>query len=111
MSKITQESKIDIVKEDVDRWNLVSQFFDQVKTIINNGLKFSDNFDGKIINVTFSSANTDTSVAHGLGRAPAGYIVTSLSASMVIYNGSTGSSSTNLILRSSAAGSAGLIVY
>lgn len=111
MSRITRDTAIDGVKDDAEKWRFLVQWLEELVSIINNGLKFSDNFDSKIINVTFSAANTDTSVAHGLGRAPAGYLVTSLSASMVIYNGSVGSNGTNLILRSSATGSAGLIVY
>lgn len=89
----------------------VGLFLADVLRVVNGGIEFGSNISGKAVSAVFTAANTDTVIAHGLGRTPAGYIVTSLSASMVVYNGSVGSNTTNLIIRSSAVGSAGLFVY
>lgn len=45
---------------------------------------------GRLLEVSFpSSANTDVSVRHGLGRVPQGFIPVSLSAAGIVYNSST----------------------
>ena len=111
MSKITRETNLDLVQEDDKRWNFLAQFLDNVKELLNNGLKFSDNFDAKNVSAVFSAANTDTSVSHGLGRVPSGYIVTSISASMVVYTGTAAWTSSTISLKASAAGTAALMVF
>lgn len=86
-------------------------FLNDVAKVVNGGLDFQTNFNGKLITAAFSSANTDTAVAHNLGRAPQGYVVTSLSTNMVVYSGSTAADKNTITLKSSAAGSAGLFVF
>jgi len=110
MSKVTQESKLTNTPEE-ERWNFQSQINDEVKTILNNGLTFTDNFAGKITTVTFSAANTDVAVAHGLGRVPTGYLIISSGASMSVYTGSSAWTSNLIYLRSSATGTVGVIVF
>lgn len=113
MSKLTYDPGVDkIPKEKTEeQMRFISQNFDQIKSIVNNGLLLADNFDGKILNMTFSSANTDTSAAHGLGRVPQGYLVLKRSASMIVYDGSTSWSSSSIFLKSSATGTISVLVY
>lgn len=86
-------------------------FGEQVARILNNGLDFETNFNSKLVSLTFSSANVDTSVAHGLGRVPSGYIIIGLSADLTVYDGIGTNTTTNLFLRASATGTARLLVY
>lgn len=109
MSKVTQDPKLTNVPED-ERWLSQSQINDEVKTILNSGLKFSDNFSGKQVSVTFSGAAADASVAHGLGRVPTGYIILSSSVSMNVYTGATAWTSNLIYLRASAAGTVVVLV-
>lgn len=111
MSKITRETNIDLVKDDEKRWNFVSQFFDNIKELLNNGLKFSDNFDSKFVNVSFAAANIDTAVPHGLGRVPTGYIVTRRGASLTVVDGATAWTSNIIYLKSTAIGTVTVLVF
>ena len=111
MSRITRDTGIDIVKEDGEKWRFLAQWLENLVQLLNNGLKFSDNFDAKIVSAVFTAANTDTAVTHGLGRVPSGYIITSSSASMSVYTGSIAWTSSTIYLRASAAGTAGVLVY
>ncbi len=83
----------------------------EVSRVVNGKLDFQTNFNCKFVSITFSSANTDTSINHGLGRVPAGYIVTSLTAALVPYDGTVPSTDSTLTLRASATGTAGLLIY
>lgn len=110
MSQIQASTSIQQVKPDeVPRF--VDIFFQEVIRVVNGGLDFQTNFNCKLLIAAFPAANTQVAVSHGLGRNPAGYIVTSISANIVIFNGSTPSNASTLYLQSSGAGSAGLLIY
>lgn len=89
----------------------IDLFCQDVVDTVNGKLDFTTNFNCKLLSITFGSADTDTGIAHGLGRVPAGYIVTGASAATSVYNGSVSSSSTSLVLRASVAATVGLIVF
>lgn len=95
--------------ENVKRFTSLA--LDQIQQILNNGIMFSDNFDAKQLNVTFSAANTDTAAIHGLGRVPGGYVLVGANAAMSVYDGASASTSQVLYLKSSATGTARLLVY
>lgn len=78
---------------------------------LTQNLTFSDNFNGKIVGATFSVSNTEVAIAHGLGRVPTGFIPTLPSAAMSIYNGTTAWTTSNIYLKSSAVGSAQILVF
>lgn len=109
--KITQDSNLDRIEEQKEQMRFLSIFCDQVTTMLNNGLLFSDNFNQKTLSVTFSAVNTDTAINHGLGRVPQGYIVIGRSANLVVYNGASQWTSSLIYLRSSALGSANMFVF
>lgn len=109
MSSITASPNIQQVKpEQVQEY--VDKFCNNVVEVVNGGLDFG-NFNGKSMSVTFSSANVDTAVPHNLGRVVGSYLVLSCSAAMQIYNGTAQSTGAILYLRSSAAGTAQIIVF
>ncbi len=110
MSSITESTDMTQVKpEELPKF--VDLFFQDVVKVVNGDLDFQTNFNCKLISVTFGSANTDVSVGHGLGRVPAGYIVTGASAATSVYNGLTGNTNSNIVLRASAPATVGLLVY
>jgi hypothetical protein len=110
MSKITQDSGVDKIQEPKEQIRFITQFFENVKQLINNGLSFADNFNTKILTLTFSATNTDTALVHGLGRAPVGYLILRRSANMVVY-GATANTSSIIYLKSSAAGTVTVSVF
>lgn len=110
MSKVTASADFDRVPEDkLTRYLAI--FGDDVLSTLNGGLDFETNFNAKIVTVTFSSTSADVAVTHGLGRAPVGYIPLTLSADMTIYTGSSPGTSSLLYLRSSATGTAKLLIF
>jgi hypothetical protein len=110
MSKVTAGVDFDKVPED-ELTRYLSIFGAAVLQAINGGLDFSTNFNGKIVSVTFSSANNDTAVSHGLGRAPVGYIPVRLGAAMTLYDGTMANTTSLLYLKSSATGSASVFIF
>lgn len=110
MSKVTESVDFDRVADDQLK-KFLSKFGDQLLTVINGGLDFQSNFSCKLLSVTFSAANTNTSVSHGLGRVPTGYIPYQKSASLNVYDGTSANSASTLNLRASATGTVGLIVF
>jgi hypothetical protein len=55
------------------------------------------------IHFIFTAADTDVSVAHGLGRVPEGWIAVRCSAAVTVYDGSASSSEDVLVLRATGA--------
>lgn len=111
MSRVTYDPGIDRIQDPKEQIRFAAQNFDMLKEVLNNGLQFADNFDAKIINITFTSANADTRADHGLGRVPQGYIVFRRSASMVVYDGATAWSTSSIYLKSSATGTVTVMIF
>lgn len=110
MSKITESYDFDKVKpEEMPRY--LSKYGEQVARTINGGLDFATNLSGVTVSATFSVANTDVTVTHNLGRIPTGYIVTSITSSMVIYTGSIASTTSTITLRCDGGGVATLLIF
>lgn len=109
--KLKVPTQFNNLAEWVKAARFVDIVLDQITALVNGRLTFSDNFLQQTTSVTFSAANTDTTVPHSLGFLPNGYIVVGRSANMVIYDGATANTTTNLYLRSSATGSASIIIF
>ena len=109
MSNITASTDITQVTPELLP-KFVDLFFQSVKSTVNGNLDFATNFNCKLISVVFSAANANTLVNHGLGRTPAGYIITGASAATSVYNG-TGTNATKIGLMASSPATVGLIVY
>ncbi len=108
--RIQASTDIDRVKpEDVPRYVAIA--LEQITSALNNGLNFADNFQGVIAEMTFTAANTDTSIINPISRVPAGYLVLSRTASMIVYDGSTQSTASSVTLRASAAGTVSLLLF
>lgn len=110
MSKVTQSMDIAQVKpEETQRFTDLA--LKDIAQQINGKLDFATNFNGKLLSVTFAAANTQVSVAHGLGRVPQGYIITMDDSGVKVFNGTTSNTATTLYLRASGPGTVGLLVY
>jgi len=95
--------------EDLRRFG--SQLFSSLTGAVNNGLNFSDNFDGKVVDMVSSVINTDVQINHGLGRVPQGYVVLKASVGGVVYDGSASSDSSYIYLKSTVAGTYKLLIF
>ncbi len=110
MSNITAGTNFDQVdKKDLDKF--LSLFGADVTGTVNGKLDFQTNMNVKLVNVTFSSINTDTAVTHKLGRVPVGYLIYSSTCTTVIFNGITPNTATTLYLQCAMLGSASMIVF
>ncbi len=110
MSKITASADIQQVKpEEVQRF--VDLFCQDTLDTVNGKLDFATNFACKIIDVSFTAANTDTSVNHGLGRVASKYFPISKSAACDVYAGTAQSTSSTLILKGTAIATVTLVVF
>lgn len=57
-------------------YEILNKFYLEVKSILRNGIRFEDNADCRLVTFTSNgTANTETEVAHTLGKVATGYIV------------------------------------
>lgn len=93
------------------RWSSLTLFLKDIYTILSKGIVIQDNFRGVVLDVTFSAADTDTTIVHGLSYTPTKYIVLSRSANFVVYDGAAASDLTNFYLRASATGNVSVFIF
>lgn len=93
------------------RWSSLTLFLKDVYTILSKGLVFQDNFRGAILDVTFTAANADTNILHGLSYTPTRYLVLSRSGNFVVYDGSLPATQKSFYLRSSGTGTASIFIF
>jgi hypothetical protein len=97
---------------DVDQVKrFVTQFQINCKEVVNGNIDFTDNCRTALVSVTFTATNTNTSVSHGLGRVPRGFILVGSSVAMNVYNGSGTTDGTSLSVKADATGTASLLVF
>lgn len=89
----------------------VSQFQQDIVTLVNGNLSLIDNTRGGFADVTFAAANTDVQVPHRLSFVPNGYIPVSRSTNIQVFDGATSNTNQFLYVRSSGAGTARLYVF
>lgn len=71
-------------------------------SLLNQGLRIPDNFDGAVLSYTSNAvANTQDSVPHGLRKVPSYFIVLSVDKGGVVYK-SAAFDATNVYLKNSA---------
>lgn len=89
----------------------ISQMTKDIVDTINGKINVADNLECRVVSVTFSQANVDKMVNHKLGRIPSGFIQVSPSVALTVYTGSGASDENNIFVKSSAAGSASIMVF
>jgi len=85
--------------------------FQDLKLILGGNVSFADNFNGKFVGMTFLTANANTTITHGLNRIPNGYLRTSATTAMTLYDGSVAATSTTITLKSSATGFCNIFIF
>lgn len=108
--KVTESTDMDKLEPD-QLPRFTQKALENIASILNNGVLFSDNFNAKTLTFTFSAANIETAVIHGLGRVPTGYIQVGSSAALTVYDGASANTSSLLYLRASALGTGRVLVY
>jgi hypothetical protein len=94
-------------QKDRDLFFVLDSLVSEVKAILNGGIKFSDNFDAKMVSFTSSATpDAENTVTHTLGKIPTGYIVYSRNKAAVLYDGTTAWSTTSIYLKSNVASTA-----
>ena len=88
----------------------VSQDLSGIADILNGGIDFT-NFRAQTVIVDFTAANTNTKINHKLNKIPSGYLMAKISANMVIYDGAGDSTDQDIYLKSSAIGTATVIIF
>jgi len=77
---------------------------DQLRDILNKGVKFSDNFNAELQTITTSATpDTESAITHTLKRVPTGYLVYSRDKAAIFYDGSSSWTATTIYLRSNVA--------
>lgn len=99
------------LKDDAERFRYIQLALQDIIQQINGNIEIPTNLKANLVNVTFATANDDTSVSHGLGRVPQGYIELDKTEAMSIYRGSGLTNSLVISLRSSAAGRINILFY
>lgn len=91
-------------KRDIDLFNALQDFHTVIISILNRGIKFSDNVDCVLVSFTSNGvANTEDAVSHTLGKVPTGFIVYRLDKAAVVYDSGTTWTTTNIYLKCNVA--------
>lgn len=109
--KVTATPDISNVEtiDDVKRFSTAC--LKQLVESVNGNLILTENVKASVVSVSFGSADSDTAVAHNLGKPPVGFILCGASVAMSLYNGSTAANNTTIFIKSTAAGSASVLVF
>lgn len=99
VARFSDLNKIDDQDEFQRHSSAVTQ---NIVQVLSGQLSFADNFSSQTISVTFTAANTDTTVAHTLGRVPDHYLIGSKSVSCDVYTGSIAATKSSITLRATA---------
>lgn len=115
MAQIKNTLDILNIKTIQDLTRFLSNAFRDIQQAVNGNITFSENFRGTFVSVNFTAANTNTFLTHGLGYTPSGYIVTTASAAMSVYDGNQTAapfdSTQVFFLRSSAIGTVTIFLF
>lgn len=111
MGRVQSSTRVAGLNNINDLSKFVEICLDDIVNQLNGNVEFLKNMKLKTLSVAFTSANSDTTAIHGLGFVPNGYITYGLTASMTVYDGSAAWTSSTITLRSSAVGTARLMVF
>ncbi len=87
MAKVNSTTNVSNVEslDELKRFTAIA--LTDIANAVNGNLTFTDNLSIQAIDVTFPTANTVSTVPHGLGRVPLMWISGNISANSVIYQG------------------------
>jgi len=92
-----------ISKQDKDLYFVIDSFINEVKGILNGGIKFSDNLDARLITFTSGLSDVETEISHSLKKVATGYVIygQDKAGSLYISTGGTAWSIDKIYLKSS----------
>lgn len=109
MSRIVAGTNIDRVSED-KRPRYIAIALNDIRSVVNGGLSFADNFSAQTLILNFSGA-VNVLFSHNLKRVPVGYLITRLTSPAIIYDGTSPGTDEFFSLRSSAACVATVLLF
>lgn len=109
--KIAAPLSLASIKTWEDLRRFTAESLSQLLSLVNGRISIQDNLETSVVDATFSASSITVAVPHTLGRVPTGYIVASLSASLIVFNGNKDHTDAVLYVQASAAGTAKLIVF
>jgi len=74
-------------------------------------LQFDQNLKTSTVDVSFTAANTQVPINHGLGRVPTGYIQAKSNVAARVYDGGSANTDSVLYLKSDAIANVKVIVF
>jgi len=87
-----------------DLFSVMGSGFNDIIRILDKGILFTDNVDCQLVSFTSNAvADTEDTVAHGLGKIPTGYFVYSRDKAGVLYDGGTSWTSSNIYVKCNVA--------
>lgn len=84
---------------------IISEYTNQLNTIINGGIQFGDNITSQTIDIRFSAANVDKGINHNLNKTGVRYLVVRKDVSCDIYHGQGSDTLNTIFLRSTVGNS------
>lgn len=90
---------------------ILAEFMEQVAFILNGNTDVLDNLKLQTHRVVFTGIAQDFDIRHNLGRVARGYFVIRKSGNFNIYDGSNDWTANSVFLRSSAVGSATVLIF
>lgn len=109
--KITEGSNLSNITDATEFQKQASKAIAQISMAINGNIEPLTNLKCQQLAISFAAADIDTPFGHGLNRVPVGYFVIGASVAMSVYSGSVPMNSDVVTLRSSAAGTATILIF
>lgn len=109
--KLNKPTDFTNIEEPEKMKSFLTQFAQEIASLVNGNLTLVDNVSPNLVDAVFPTANAEVSLSHGLGKVPRGYLVASLDAAAIIYNGLTANTGDRLYLRASAPVTAKIWVF
>lgn len=88
-----------------------ANLFREIRTVVNNGITFTDNFNAKVVSVSFATANEEVRIEHNLGRIPTGYLLLQTSAATTLYDGVSPNTVDYVFIRASGVADTTVMVF
>lgn len=87
-----------------------SQTSNDIVSVINGNIGFTDNCKTALVTVTFKGAETQA-VDHSLGLTPAGYLISGRSTNIQVFDGAGDTTGSKISLQSTGAGVVKVLLF
>jgi len=111
MGKLKTQFNLSSLKTTDELVRFLSQMTDEIYQVVNGQLQFDQNLKTSTVDVSFTAANTQVPINHGLGRVPTGYIQAKSNVAARVYDGGSANTDSVLYLKSDAIANVKVIVF